>query len=132
MKMTPFQAREFVKAWKANAAWQSVAHVFEGEKFFPYEISVRVLIGQGNILANNALWEKREKAALIALCKFGFEHGSHYTRDLHQGATNKADGFCAADFRKKTPARQHRAGAKLPLKEEKRQRRITPLRAGAR
>lgn len=84
MKMTAHQAKEFVKAWKADALWGAVQHVFdESQKlFFPFGYRVRVLLGSGNKLANNALWQNKDKTALLALMKYGLEQNTTWDEVL--------------------------------------------------
>ena len=104
MKMTKYQAEQLIAAWRANALWGSVADVFEIDEqrgFFPYGIGVRVLLGDSNKIANNALWDSKWITAQNALMKYGIEQGKSFKKKdgMNRGHVNKKDHFRAADFR---------------------------------
>ena len=74
VEVTPWKAAELIKAWKANAFYGAVQHFVEkeGDFFFPWGISVRVLIGNGhNQKINDALWANNFRKAGVLLVKHG-------------------------------------------------------------
>lgn len=92
MKLTEFEADSIVACWKADALWGAVADSisWDHKDYFPYGIRIRVLLGMGNTIANNYLWDKSWEKAKKALMKYGIEQG-----------TGKFDGVSKMDIKRK-------------------------------
>ena len=91
MKLSVFAAQQVVDAWKADALWGSVQHLFPEIKFYKPMYRIRPLIAANNVQANHALWDGNYGAATGWLMKFGIAKrnafANHATQDKGFGAS---------------------------------------------
>ncbi len=99
--LTKTEAGYVIDAWRAFGRFGAVADsLSDRSAYWPYGISVRVLIGSGcNPEVNDALWESQYEKAKFLLMRFGIYTDSTYDGINKGGVKSEDNGRLAIEFR---------------------------------